>query len=111
MLMGVMGHISDDDEAPSIVQHLLAGLPSGSFLALYDGLEEIIEAMSEAQQGYDDTGAVPYKLRQREQVVRFFDGLEFVEPGLVQVSQWRPEATGPGAGPDSPSLAGVGRKP
>jgi hypothetical protein len=110
MLMGVMGHISDDDEAQSIVQRLLAGLPSGSFLAVHDGVEDA-EAMSEAEQGYEDTGAVPYKNRGREQVARFFDGLEFVEPGLVRVSQWRPEVTGPGAGPDSPSFAGVARKP
>ena len=111
MLMGVMGHIDDDDEARSIVQRLLAGLPSGSFLTLYDGVEDISEAMSEAEQGYADTGAVPYKNRCREQITRFFDGLELIEPGLVQASQWRPEATGPGAGPDSPSLGGVGRKP
>jgi hypothetical protein len=111
LLMGVMGHIPDDDEAQSIVQRLRAGLSSGSYLAVYDGIVEVVEAFNEAQQGYDDTGAVPYKLRGPEQVGRFFEGLEFVEPGLVQVSQWRPEATGVGAGPDSPSLAGVGRKP
>jgi hypothetical protein len=28
MIMGVMGHIPDDDEAQSIVQRMLAGLPS-----------------------------------------------------------------------------------
>jgi S-adenosyl methyltransferase len=111
LLMGVMGHIPDDDEAQSIVQRLRVGLSPGSYLAVYDGIAEVVEAFNEAQQGYDDTGAVPYKLRGPDQVARFFDGLEFVEPGLVRVSQWRPEATGPGAGPDSPSLAGVARKP
>jgi hypothetical protein len=70
----------------------------------------VIEAFTEAQQGYDDTGAVPYKLRGPEQIAQFFEGLEFVEPGLVRVSLWRPEATGVGAGPESPSLAGVARK-
>ena len=111
LLMGVMGHIPDDDEAQSIVQRLRVGLSSGSYLAIYDGIAEVVEAFNEAQQGYDDTGAVPYKLRGPEQVARFFEGLEFAEPGLVLVSQWRPEATGAGAGPDSPSLAGVARKP
>jgi hypothetical protein len=111
LLMGVMGHIPDDDEAQSIVQRLRAGLSSGSYLAVYDGIAEVVEAFDEAQQGYDDTGAVPYKLRGPDQVAQFFEGLEFVEPGLVRVSQWRPEATGVGAGPESPSLAGVARKP
>jgi hypothetical protein len=90
-IYGVMGHIPDDDEAQSIAQRLLAGLPSGSFLALYDSLD-ISEALNEAQQGYDDTGAVPYKLRRADQIERFFGGLEFVTPGLVRCPEWRPEA-------------------
>jgi hypothetical protein len=110
MVMGVLGHIPDDDEAQSIVQRLLAGLPSGSFLALYDSLD-ISEALNEAQQGYDDTGAVPYKLRRADQIERFFDGLEFVTPGLVRCPEWRPEAGQVGGPPDVPTLAGVARKP
>jgi hypothetical protein len=111
MLIGVLGHIADDDEAQSIAQRLMAGLTSGSYLALFDGLDDITKEMSEAQQGYDDTGAVPYKLRSREQVAPFFDGLEFVEPGLVRCTRWRPDASRFGAGPDVPSLAAVARKP
>jgi S-adenosyl methyltransferase len=110
MLMGVMGHVPDDDEAQSIVQRLLDGLPSGSYLALYDSLD-ISEALNKAQQGYDDTGAVPYKLRRTDQLARFFDGLELVEPGLVRCTQWRPQSSEPGEGSDVPTLAAVGRKP
>ena len=111
MLIGVLGHVADDEEARSIVQRLMAGLAPGSYLALFDGLDDITKEMSEAQQGYDDTGAVPYKLRSREQVAPFFDGLEFVEPGLVRCAQWRPDASPLGTGPDLPSLAAVARKP
>jgi hypothetical protein len=110
MVMGVLGHIPDDDEAQSIVQRLLAGLPSGSFLALYDSLD-ISEALNEAQLGYDDTGAVPYKLRRADQIKRVFEGLEFVAPGLVRCPEWRPEAAHAGGPPDVPTLAGVARKP
>ena len=110
MIMGVMGHIPDDDEAQSIVRRLLAGLPSGSFLALYDSLD-ISGALNQAQQGYDDTGAVPYKLRRADQIGRFFEGLEFVTPGLVRCPEWRPEAGQAGGAPGVPTLAGVARKP
>ena len=110
MIMGVMGHIPDDAEAQSIVRRLLAGLPSGSFLALYDS-PDISEALNEAQQGYDDTGAVPYKLRCADQIGRFFEGLEFVTPGLVRCPEWRPEAGQAGGAPDVLTLAGVARKP
>jgi hypothetical protein len=110
MIVGVMGHIPDDAEARSIVRRLLAGLPSGSFLALYDSLD-ISEALNEAQQGYDGTGAVPYKLRRADQIGRFFEGLEFVTPGLVRCPESRPEAGQAGGAPDVPTLAGVARKP
>ena len=56
MLMGVMGHIDDGDAYP-IVRRLLDGLPTGSYLVLQDGVNAT-ETFHEAQQGYDDTGAI-----------------------------------------------------
>src|SRR6202522_863267 len=61
MLMGIMGHFTDAEAYP-IVAHLLAGLPAGSYFALYDGADTN-EAFNRAQQGYNDSGAVPYHLR------------------------------------------------
>lgn len=90
MFMGVLGHILDDTEARSIVHRVMAGVPSGSYLAIYDCTDED-EAFNKAQSGYDDTGAVPYRLRDVELISRYFDGLEMVEPGLVPESAWRPE--------------------
>ena len=40
---------------------------------------------------YNERVATPQTLRTREQVARFFVGLELVDPGLVQVHQWRPD--------------------
>ena len=93
MLMGIMGHFTDDEAYP-IVSRLLAGLPSGSYFALYDGADTN-EAFNEAQQGYNDSGAVPYHLRSPEQFARFFEGLELVEPGVVPVPHWRPDPDAP----------------
>jgi S-adenosyl methyltransferase len=66
MLLGVMGHI-DDTVAYAIVSRLLDGLPGGSYLVLQDGAN-LSDTFSEAQQGYDETGAVPYRLRRPEQI-------------------------------------------
>ncbi|HEY9525284.1 MAG TPA: SAM-dependent methyltransferase [Thermopolyspora sp.] len=93
MLMGILGHIDSYDEARSIVRQLLDGLPAGSHLTLYDGSGEFNEAFEDAQDGYDDTGAIPYRLRSREQIAGFFDGLELLDPGVVSLGRWRPEAT------------------
>jgi hypothetical protein len=47
---------------------------------------------------------VKVNLRSREETARFFEGLELVEPGVVQVQKWRPE---PGdGGPDKVSIFG-----
>jgi len=107
MLMGIMGHFTDDEAYP-IVSRLLAGLPSGSYFALYDGANTN-EAFNEAQEGYNASGAVPYYLRSPEQFRRYFEGLELVEPGVVPVPHWRPD---PDAAPvEIYSYCGVGRKP
>jgi O-methyltransferase involved in polyketide biosynthesis len=111
ILSGIMGHILDTGEARSIVRHLLDRLPSGSYLSLNDGTSVVAgEAAEQAQQGYDDTGAVPYKLRSPEEIASFFEGLELVQPGVVSCPQWRPDpdTTGPAT---VDAFGGVGRKP
>ena len=91
MLMGILGHITDGDEARSLVKRLVDALPSGSYLTLYDGADTD-EAFEDAQQGYDDSGADAYHLRSPGEIARFFEGLELIEPGVVSLTQWRPEA-------------------
>jgi S-adenosyl methyltransferase len=45
-----------------------------------------------------------------EQVLRFFEGLQVVDPGVVPIDEWRPD---PGTvnPPEVPALGGVGKKP
>ena len=45
----------------------------------------------------------------RDELARFLDGLEIAGPGLVQMHQWRPEASDPVATPSG--YAVVARKP
>jgi hypothetical protein len=110
ILSGIMGHVSDTDEARSIVRHLMDGLPSGSYLSLNDGTSVIAQEMAEAQQGYNETGAIPYTLRTPDEIASFFDGLELVEPGVVSCPRWRPDPSS-GEAADVDAFGGVGRKP
>jgi hypothetical protein len=114
MLMGVMGHVGnpgedDDQVARSILDALKAGLPSGGYLIMYEGTDTD-PRQREALRQYNSSGAVPYYVRQPEQVIRWFDGLDVAEPGLVPIHQWRPD---PGTvnPPVVPALGGVARKP
>ena len=109
ILNGIMGHVTDDATARDLVRQLLAGLPPGSFLALNDGTDTD-EAFAEAQEGYDDTGAVPYRLRRPDQVAAFFDALAMVEPGFVPVNRWRPGPTPFEPAPNPHTYGGVGKK-
>jgi hypothetical protein len=113
MLMGVIGHIGDYDEARSIVRRLLEPLPSGSYLALNDGTNVISQAFAQAQEGYNRSGAVPYHLRSPEQIAGLFEGLELVEPGVVSCPRWRPDPAQAGGEPPAEvdAFGGVGRKP
>lgn len=114
MLMGVMGHIGDpgedDDEvARSIVDRLKDALPSGGYLVMYEGVNTD-PAQDKALGEYNESGAVPYRVRRPEQVLRFFEGLELADPGVVPIHQWRPDPS-PVNPPAVPALGGVGKKP
>jgi S-adenosyl methyltransferase len=110
MLMGILGLISDYDEALSIVRRLLEPLPSGSYLAIYDSTDTD-PAYLKAQARYARSGGVPYTLRSPGQIARYFDGLELLEPGVVPVTLWRPEPNQQGERPKVHCAGGVAYKP
>ncbi|MGI5197732.1 SAM-dependent methyltransferase [Streptomyces sp. CA-288835] len=124
MLMGILGLVEDHDEACSIVRRLMAGLPSGSYLVHYDG-GNTNEVYNEATRRYNEISGAPYILRSPEQIARYYDGLELVEPGVVSCSRWRLDfaddgwggsggGDGDGAGglpPEVNEYGGVARKP
>ncbi len=107
MLLGILGHIGDYDEARSIVQRLLDRLPSGSYLVHNDGTDTS-EGVIEAARVWNQSANPPYHLRSPGQIARLFQGLDLVEPGVVSVPQWRPEA---GTPEERELYGGVGRKP
>src|SRR5499425_481519 len=76
ILSGILGHVTDTNEARSIVHNLMDALPSGSYLSLNDGTNVISKGFEQAQQGYNQSGALPYVLRAPEEIASFFDGLE-----------------------------------
>ncbi len=108
MLMGIVGHLPDSHAYP-IVAELVAALPPGSYLALYDGTNRN-DAFTKAQDAYNQTGATPYHLRSPDQITRFFHGLTLVEPGIVSCSLWRPEPTQAWPPAEVETYGGLGHK-
>jgi hypothetical protein len=108
MLMGILGHIEDDDQARSIVGRLMEGVPAGSYLTMNDGTDTSEEVV-EAARIWNLSANPTYHLRSPDRIARFFEGLELVEPGVVSPPQWHPEPGQPAAAIDS--YCGMGRKP
>ncbi|MFC5216676.1 MULTISPECIES: SAM-dependent methyltransferase [Streptomyces] len=95
VLSNILGHISDHGQARAIVTRLMGALPAGSYLSVNDGSLGIDPVFEQAQDAYNSSGAVPYNLRTVDEITTFFDGLELVDPGVVPVTQWRPESGSP----------------
>ena len=110
MLLGILGHVQEYEEAVSIVRRLLAGLPPGSHLTVSEGSNVHSEENVDAQDEYNESGAVPYIPRSPEQIGGYLEGLELIEPGLVSVTRWRPAVTGDGPPAEVDQYGGVGRK-
>jgi hypothetical protein len=91
MLLGVLHLVADDEDPWGIVERYLAAVPVGSYLVISHPALEIHPGQAEAQRRYNERVSTPQTLRTRAEVARFFTSLELVEPGLVQVHQWRPD--------------------
>jgi len=110
LLVAVLHFIRDQQNPAGIVEALRQAMPSGSYFAISHGTQDFNPARAMAAvQGYDEATA-PFVLRSREYVERFFDRLDMVEPGVVQLPFWRPEADIEGDPSKIWLYGGVGRK-
>ncbi|HEX6194589.1 MAG TPA: SAM-dependent methyltransferase, partial [Jiangellaceae bacterium] len=109
MFLGILAHVEDYEAARSIVRQIMDAVSSGSYLTISDGADTN-EAGVESMRQYNETAPIPYHLRSPEQIAGYFDGLELVDPGVVRLSEWRPDpASGPPVSIDG--FGGVARKP
>jgi O-methyltransferase involved in polyketide biosynthesis len=108
ILSGILGHVGDAEKPHSIVNRLMDNLSPGSYLVAQDGTT-MNEASVSALRFYNRSGAMPYHLRAPEQIIRFFDDLVLLEPGVVPIRLWRPDITNL-APADVNGFGGVGRK-
>ncbi|MEV7726338.1 SAM-dependent methyltransferase [Streptomyces sp. NPDC087917] len=121
LLVAVLHFLEDTDEPYAAVATLREALAPGSMLILthasYEGIPVTAEVAGGTVGVYRDIRN-PLVMRGHEQVTRFFDGFELLEPGLVSMPDWRPDRGGPladGEAPEDPyafsGFGGVGRKP
>jgi hypothetical protein len=110
MLVGILHLIQDSEDPYRIVASLVEALPSGSYLVISHPASDINASQAEAQRRYNERVSTPQTLRTRDEVARFFEGLDLVPPGIVYVHAWRPD---PGDVPPEGGVSaygGVARK-
>lgn len=93
LFVSVLHCIPDADGPKALLKRVADRLPSGSFLVICQLVsedaalrQEMTDFMNEA------TGGGWGRVRQEKDVHDYFEGLEIIEPGLVEVSCWRPDS-------------------
>jgi hypothetical protein len=113
MLVAVLHYIPDGDKPADIIATLLGALPPGSYLAASHVTKEHEPTrISGVQRAFRDAN-LQAEWRNSDEFARLaFPGLELVPPGVVLVSEWRPEGDGPLPTPaEVGCYGGVARKP
>jgi hypothetical protein len=111
MLIAIL-HFVPDEEAFAAVSTLMRTAAPGSFLAIAHFARDIeAESVDNAVAGASEVrgsgGVMP---RSKDEVARFFEGLDLVDPGIVPFQDWRPGGEARTASA-VPGWAGVARKP
>ena len=93
MLLIILHLIPDAGDPYGIVASLVLAVPAGSYLVLAHPASDIRAAkMAEMTRRVNERLSGPKAtMRDRAAITRFFDGLDLLEPGVVQPQQWRPE--------------------
>ena len=117
LLIGALHHVDDADDPHAIMRRYVERLPSGSFVAVshfYNpgGQGELARTASELEE-FAIRGVGSGRFRSFDEITRFFDGLDVLEPGIVRLCDWWPDGPrtkSPGPGQEL-VLGGLARKP
>jgi len=113
MLVAILQFIEDKDDPYRVVARLLEAVPPGSFVVIShppSDMQTLAPGLAQALAKLSQTMAQRVTPRSREQVTRFFDGANLLDPGVVPIQQWRPDSDAEAAA-RAGMWGGVGKKP
>jgi SAM-dependent methyltransferase len=91
VIVGTLMFIKDEERPFDLVKEYADALPPGSYLAISHVTADFEPKAIGASADAYNKGPIPFTPRTGEQITRFFEGFDLVEPGLVRVFDWRPE--------------------
>ncbi|MFB7596723.1 SAM-dependent methyltransferase [Streptomyces sp. NPDC056160] len=110
LLVAVVHFLADADDPEGVMATLRDALPTGSYLVLSHATGDVHEDRRADAAAVYRRATASLNLRPHAGVLDFFGDFTLVEPGLVKVTDWRPdEAPQSGAAPIG-IYGGVGRK-
>jgi hypothetical protein len=112
MLVAILHFINDEDDPAGIVRTLVDALPSGSYLVASHLTGEHDPGAQAATEREYRGASMPARWRNSDVFADIaFAGLDLVPPGVVLVSEWRPDGTAPRPAPHEVNFyGGVARK-
>jgi SAM-dependent methyltransferase len=112
MMLGLLHCIPDGDDPQALVQRVLDEVVPGSYLVISHPARDISTSeMGNSMRAYNESSPIQLTPRSYAEVARFFEGLELVEPGLVQLHRWRAATPEVGGDRELANYGAVARKP
>jgi len=96
LAFAIMHHVEDDDHPERIMAEFRNAVPSGSYLAISSlrlpppELPELRAITIEGEKVH--TAGLGFRWREDDEILSWFGDWELVEPGLVPLGDWRPQA-------------------
>jgi SAM-dependent methyltransferase len=113
LMVAVLHFISEDDDPAGLIRQFHDVLAPGSYLVISHSSDDARTSTGKGVSQLYQSAADPFVQRSRAGIKALFDGWDLVDPGLVWLSEWRPEWPDQvGDDPSSSAIAaGIGRKP
>ncbi|MFE9452161.1 SAM-dependent methyltransferase [Streptomyces sp. NPDC006739] len=110
LLVAVVHFLAAGDDPYAVVATLRDALPAGSYLVLSHATGDVHDDHREDAAAVYNAATASLNLRTHAEVLDFFGDFTLVDPGLVKVTDWRPEQPAPRGTPPIGIYGGVARK-
>ncbi|MCG5212042.1 SAM-dependent methyltransferase [Streptosporangium sp. KLBMP 9127] len=91
LMLAIVHFIPDSDDPAGIVAEFRNALAPGSHMAISHAVVDQAPEFGPAVEGIYQAASTPFVARRSSEVEPFFKGLDLVEPGVVNLHEWRPD--------------------
>jgi O-methyltransferase involved in polyketide biosynthesis len=91
VMVDLLNFIDDDNTVRNSLTTLTKAIAPGSYLVIMHPASDLDPDLLQAERLWNQVSPQRTKVRRRDQVAEFFQGLELIDPGLVTVAEWRPD--------------------